>query len=964
MDISKAFPGWHIVEEIGSGGFGKVYKIEKNDPYGKTGYSAMKVISVPENSQTVKDYRDDGYDDVSITAIFRNKIESIKAELEIMAKLRGNSNIVSYEDHAIIQHEYDPGWDVFIRMELLQTLPEYYSQNFAGREIPENEVISLGIDICKALEVCQKNGITHRDIKPQNIFVNDNGDYKLGDFGIARELDHTTKATKSGTYGYMAPEVYFGKPYNSGVDLYSLGLVMYWMLNERRGPFQPLPPIVPLPTEIEKALERRFGGETLPKPMHGSEELASIVLRACAFEPAERFSSPAEMRDALERLRAGVAPLEPVLIRFLNTDGSVIQSKKYQPGQRIVAPKVPAETEKNGVRFLFDKWFPALDETATVTMDYRAAYRKENIAPEPPAPPKWRKYLPIAAACLVLILAGGILAAVHPWTNKSEEAEQDPTVESVDQNQETDLKDHTSDIISVQEITLSSTELTLVMGQTSQLAATVFPSDAEDFEVEWAVKNPSIVRVENGVVTALKSGSTIIMAKAGNISTECVVSVMDREVERIEIARKASKDTYFVGDTLDTSGLELEVSYNDGETERVTSGFGTDYNFSEGGARVVTITYGNESTTYTVNVKALSLEAISIATLPSKTNLLEGETLNTSGLSINLLYNNGDEKTVTSGFECSPTTFSSAGAQTVNVSYEGKTTNFSVNISALSKYSITVMPSNKIYGTVSVSKAGPYKEGEEITITASPYNGCLFYGWSDGNTSKSRNIRVSKTETYTAVFYGPVSDWTTSVPNGAMKVAEKTQYRYQDKQYTTSSASSLSGWTQYDSSFIWGPFGPYSDWSTSPVASNESTDVETRLGYHYYYYLCEKCGMHMHGYGTNACYTWAGGCGADISSNAYHAAWSGKAYSQTEDWHGTGVRYAYIEGDELAFAYTSATSPHYLGPVTQYRYATREKIFTYYYYKWGEFSAWSDTKYQNTDDRKVESRVVYQYRQD
>lgn len=72
-------------------------------------------------------------------------------------------------------------------MEYLTSFMEYC----AGRALSEDDVLRLGIDLCKALEYCQCQNIIHRDIKPENIFVSRFGEFKLGDFGIARELERT-----------------------------------------------------------------------------------------------------------------------------------------------------------------------------------------------------------------------------------------------------------------------------------------------------------------------------------------------------------------------------------------------------------------------------------------------------------------------------------------------------------------------------------------------------------------------------------------------------------------------------------------------------------------------------------------------------------------------------------------------------------------------------------------------------
>lgn len=121
----------------------------------------------------------DGFDEDTITGIFTSQVKRIVEEFRLMAQFTGNSNIVSYEDHMIVPHEDGKGWDILIRMELLEALPRYCSRAV----LTEEETIKLGIGICRALELCQKQNIIHRNIKPQNIFVNRFGDYKLGDFG-------------------------------------------------------------------------------------------------------------------------------------------------------------------------------------------------------------------------------------------------------------------------------------------------------------------------------------------------------------------------------------------------------------------------------------------------------------------------------------------------------------------------------------------------------------------------------------------------------------------------------------------------------------------------------------------------------------------------------------------------------------------------------------------------------------
>ena len=100
----------------------------------------------------------------------------------------------------------------------------------------------------------------------------------------------------------MAPEVYKGEAYGSTVDIYSLGIVLYRLLNGNRTPFLPAAPAPITHADRENALARRFSGAPLPAPSHAQGRLAEIVLKACAYDPKERYSSPMQMRQELESI--------------------------------------------------------------------------------------------------------------------------------------------------------------------------------------------------------------------------------------------------------------------------------------------------------------------------------------------------------------------------------------------------------------------------------------------------------------------------------------------------------------------------------------------------------------------------------------------------------------------------------------------------------------------------------------
>jgi len=291
-----SWPGWEIVRLIGRGSFGEVYEIQRQ-VFDDTEKAALKVISIPQNSSDIEEMYSDGYDDESITSTFQSHLKSIVAEYSMMKKMNDCVNIVHCDDVRYVQHDNGIGWDIFIKMELLTPLTKVLPS-----DISEETVVKLGMDICRALMACSKYGIIHRDIKPQNIFVSSNGDYKLGDFGIAKTVEKTMGGTKIGTYKYMAPEVYNNQPYGQGADIYSLGLVLYFLLNEHRMPFMPLPPAKLQAGMDEEARFRRFSGEPITAPAHGSEKLKQIIMKACAFDPKARYQNAGEMLNDLNEL--------------------------------------------------------------------------------------------------------------------------------------------------------------------------------------------------------------------------------------------------------------------------------------------------------------------------------------------------------------------------------------------------------------------------------------------------------------------------------------------------------------------------------------------------------------------------------------------------------------------------------------------------------------------------------------
>ena len=330
-DIKQYEPlwgSWYVDESpLGEGSFGKVYKVHKEE-FGRKYYAAVKIISLPQSKEDLSRVRSEFNDDEpSVRSYFKGMVDDIVQEIDLMSIFRGNSNVVSLEDHEVVPKEGDSGWDsigwdILIRMELLTTL----SARTTTAPLTTEEVMQLGIDISHALELCAVKNVIHRDIKPDNIFVSEYGDFKLGDFGVARHIERMNlEMSKKGTPTYMAPEVFNNQPYGPSVDLYSLGIVMYRYLNKNRVPFMPPFPEPIRPDDREKALLRRMrGDEPLPDIPDIPPELNDFVLKACAFRPEDRFKDATEFRMTLERI-AGVkskAPIQEIRREPVRQEGS------------------------------------------------------------------------------------------------------------------------------------------------------------------------------------------------------------------------------------------------------------------------------------------------------------------------------------------------------------------------------------------------------------------------------------------------------------------------------------------------------------------------------------------------------------------------------------------------------------------------------------------------------------------
>jgi len=353
--VEAIWRDWKTVRLLGEGSFGKVYEIERNQ-FGIRERSAVKIISIPASLAEVQSLHNDGMTERDIETYYTGVVQEFAQEISLMSKLRGHANIVGYEDYSVVEREDRFGWDIYIRMELLTSLPAHMDAlksndpdktvAAVGRQAKTfgvKDVVAMAIDLCSALEVCYQRHIVHRDIKPDNVFVSQDGTYKLGDFGVAKTVEKTVSGlSKKGTYTYMAPEIYKGEPGGMNADIYSLGIMIYKLLNDNREPF--LPPITQGVTFADKqqALLKRMNGETFPPPKYGDGALWDIVKKACECDAKKRYQNPTQMKRDLENFARGETVVKPAPVVEKPIPVAVPQKPVEKPTP-ATAPQKPVE---------------------------------------------------------------------------------------------------------------------------------------------------------------------------------------------------------------------------------------------------------------------------------------------------------------------------------------------------------------------------------------------------------------------------------------------------------------------------------------------------------------------------------------------------------------------------------------------------------------------------------------------
>ena len=395
----SVFGDWHIVRKLGKGSYCDVYEVCKQTG-SITERKALKHISFPRDSFELQAICSElGTSDPAVVRDYiHQSVEVFEKEYQIMSDLGGQTNTVTCQDIRKIDKRDMPGYDIFFFMELLQTVANVSRE----RPFTEDEIAHLGIDICKALELLEKRSLIHRDIKPENLFINKNGDYKLGDFGAARLVSGVQSiVTSKGTPAYMPPEIARMMPAGPYSDIYSLGLVMYRLLNNNMPPFSEDSNSAST-TSFEVASGKRLTGEKLPKPANGSKGLVSVVMKACEYEPSKRYQKAVQMREALE---AVVADMEK------NKETSKKAPKKAKEETSADLGSMPGNKEEDNIRriSMTQAEIDRMEEEKRLQEEREKKEReKKEVQKREECWNKIRKALIGAAVAVVVLAAAGV----------------------------------------------------------------------------------------------------------------------------------------------------------------------------------------------------------------------------------------------------------------------------------------------------------------------------------------------------------------------------------------------------------------------------------------------------------------------------------------------------------------------------------------------------------------------------
>jgi len=280
----------------------------------------VKIISVPASQVQYDALLLTGIcsDRESALAYFNDLANGIVDEIKALQKLSNLEGFLPIENYQIVPMEDDVGYDIYILSKYRRTL----TKQFKRQAMTHLGAVNLGLDLCAALSVCRKLGYLYADLKPSNVYIPGEQEYRIGDIGFVK-LDSLKYASLPEAYhsAYTAPEITDAySALNTTIDIYALGLILYQAYNDGV-----------LPVADKET------GEISP-PAYADYEMSEIILKACATSPEDRWQDPIEIGQALvaymQRNGANDTPIVP-FIPAKNDDEIPVQEQALPDNENV-----------------------------------------------------------------------------------------------------------------------------------------------------------------------------------------------------------------------------------------------------------------------------------------------------------------------------------------------------------------------------------------------------------------------------------------------------------------------------------------------------------------------------------------------------------------------------------------------------------------------------------------------------
>lgn len=286
----------------------------------------VKIISIPATQTQLDALLLSGAYKDSAAALdyFKALSDGVVEEAEILQTLSQLKGFVPYTRWQVVPMEDAVGYDVYLLGPYKRSLERFFRKN----TMTHLAAVNLGLDLCAAMAVCRLKGYLYVALKPGNVFISEQQEYQVGDLGFVR-LDSLAYASLPDKYrsSYTPPEIQDAmSTLNETMDVYAIGMILYQAFNGGTLPFS-----------------GQASQEDLPAPMYADYEMAEIILKACAVDPAQRWADPREMGQAIalymQRNGANDVPIVPAV----SAQGAEAPSVKEQEAPQEESPATAEE---------------------------------------------------------------------------------------------------------------------------------------------------------------------------------------------------------------------------------------------------------------------------------------------------------------------------------------------------------------------------------------------------------------------------------------------------------------------------------------------------------------------------------------------------------------------------------------------------------------------------------------------